>query len=181
MELGELLEDVLSKVRKLLSRGVSLILVGPMPRHPEKCCLDTNSHMDSGYSPDEFTRMCYLMSTYMVGVLRQKNVKVLHPGEIFGWGEMPEVTSFVGLDGVHLNDAGERTVREIIQRRVNANKLEREKAEAEGSLGIGASTESMAEEGTEAADGSSFARFASGMVANGFHFDKPVFGLAGDL
>ena len=39
----------------------------------------------------------------------------------------------------------------------------------------------MAEEGAEAADGSSFVRFASGMVANGIHFDKPVLGLAGDL
>ena len=35
---------------------------------------------------------------------------------------------FVGYDGVHLNDSGEQAVRDIIQRRVHANKLEREKA-----------------------------------------------------
>ena len=83
IELGEIMEDLLLRVCKLLSQGVSVLLVGPMPRHPEKCCLDTNHLMDSGYSLDEFTRMCYLMSTYMLGILQQKNVKVLHPGEIF--------------------------------------------------------------------------------------------------
>ena len=182
MELGELMEDVLSRVRKLLSEGCqSIILVGPMPRHPEKCCLDTNSHMDSGYSPDEFNRMCYLMSTYMVGILRQKNVKVLHPGEIFGWGEMPDVTRFVGPDGVHLSDAGERAAHGIIRGRVNANKLEREKAEADGSPGNGASFESVAEEGKEVPDGSRFVKFAAGMVARSIHFSKPKFDLAGDF
>ena len=64
--------------------------------------------MDSDFSPDEFTRMCYLVSTYMVGVLKQENVSVLHPGEIFEWGEKPDIMRFVGHDCVHLNDAGER-------------------------------------------------------------------------
>ena len=75
----------------------------------------------------------------------QKNIKVLHPGEIFGWGEKPDVMCCVGFDGVHLNDEGERAVRDIIQRRVHANKLELEKAEVEGSLGTGAGPESTAE------------------------------------
>merc|ERR1740128_268475 len=99
----------------------------------------------------------------------------------FGWGEMPDVTRFVGPDGVHLNDAGERAAHGIIRGRVNANKQEREKAEAEGSPGNGASPESVAEEGKEAPDGSSFVRFAAGMVARGIHFSKPKFDLAGDF
>ena len=136
-ELGEILADLLLRVSKLLEQGKSILLVGPMPQHPEKCCLDTNHHMESGYSPDEFTQMCFLVSTFMVGILRQKNATVLHPGEIFGWGEKPDVMRFIGFDGVHLNDAGERAVRDIIQRRMHANKLERKKAEWKDPLALG--------------------------------------------
>ena len=78
---------------------------------PRKVCLDTDHHMQARYSPDEFTWICYLVSTYMVGILWQKNATVLHPGEIFRWGEKPDVMRFVGIDGVHLNDEGERAVR----------------------------------------------------------------------
>ena len=74
-----------------------------------------------------------------------------------------------------------RAVRDIIKRRVQANKVEHEKAEVVGSPGTGAGPESTAEGGAKATGGSSFAEFAKVMVANGFHFDKPIFGLAGDL
>ena len=152
-ELGELLADLLSRVSKLIQQGKSILIVGPMPRHPEKCCLNMDHHMQAGYSPDEFTRMCYLVSTYMVGILQQKNATVLHPGEIFGWSEKPDVMRFVGIYGVHLIDEGKRAVRVIIQRRVHANKVEREKAEVAGSLGTGDGPESTAEGGAKATEG----------------------------
>ena len=71
-----------------------------------------------------------MVLTYMVEILRQKNVSVLHPGEIFGWREKPEIMKFVGPDGVHLNVDGEGSVHEIIERQTQAFKLEREKAVA---------------------------------------------------
>ena len=180
-ELGELLADLLSKVRKLLSKGKFMLIVGPMPRHPERCCLD-NSHMDSDFSPDEFTRMCYLVSTFMAGVLKQKNVSVLHPGEIFGWGEKPDIMRFVSHDGVHLNDAGERAVRSIIQGRLHAFKLEREKAkEKVKSMDCGAGPDRPVERSEGVLEASQFVGFAGMMVANGLSYSKPKSSLAGDL
>ena len=132
-----------------------MLIVGPMPRHPEKCCLDTY-HMDAGFSPYEFTRMCYLVSTYMVGILKHKNVAVLHPREIFGWGKKPDIMRLVGLDGVHLNDVGEQAVRSIIQRKVHPFKVEREKVKMEGSMDCGAGPEGAAEKGEKVPGASSF-------------------------
>ena len=124
-ELGELVDDLLPRVSKLLQQRESILIVGPMPRHPERCCLAAD-HMQARYSPDEFNWMCYLISTYMVVILRQKNVTVMHPREIFGWGEKLDVMRFVDIDGVHLNDEGERAVRDIIQRRVHEQSRMRE-------------------------------------------------------
>ena len=179
-ELGELLADLLSKVSKLLKQGKSMLIVGPMPRHPEKCCLNSN-HMDAGFSPDEFTRMCYLVSTYMVGILKHKNVAVLHPGEIFGWGEKPDIMRFVGHNGVHLNNVGEQAVRSIIQRRVHVFKVGREKALKDGSMYCGAGPEGAAEKDEEVPEASKFADFAGMMITNGLSYSKPMSSLAGDL
>ena len=180
LELGELLVDLLSRVRKLLSKGKSMLIVGPMPRHPERCCLDSN-HMDADFSPDEYTRMCYMASSFMAGVLKQENVFVLHPGEIFGWGEKPDIMRFVGPDGVHLNDAGERAVRSIIQRRLRAFYIEREKVEQGKSMDCGADPEGSVEKKEEVLVASQFAAFAGMMVANGLSYSKPMTSLAGDL
>ena len=122
-----------------------------------------------------------MVSTYMVGILRQKNVAVLHLGEVFGWGEKLDVMSFVGPDGVHLNDDGERRVRGIIQRNVHAFKTEREKASLAGSTGGGVGPEGAAEKGKEVSKASSFASFAGVMIANGISHSKPLYSLAGDL
>ena len=149
-----------------------MLIVGPMPRHPERCCLD-NSHMDADFSPDEYTRMCYLVSTYMVGVLKQENAFVLHPGEIFGWGEKPDIMWFVGHDGVHLNDAREQVVHSIIQRRLRAFYLERMKAEQEKSMDCGANPEGSVEKKEEVLVASQFAVFAGMMVANGLCYHIP--------
>ena len=138
--------------------------------------------MDSDFSPDEYTRMCYLVSTYMAGVLKQKNVSVLHPGEIFGWGERPDIRRFVGHDGVHLNDAGERAVRSIIQGRLHAFKLERVKAEEQDkSMDCGAGPDGPVEKSEGVLEASQFVGFAGMMVANGLSYSKPKSSLAGDL
>ena len=82
--------------------------------------------------------------------------------------------------GVHLNDDGEQRVREIIQRKVHAFKIEREKASLAGSTGGGVSLEGAAEEGKEVA--SSFASLFLGMMtACGISYSKPLYSVAGDL
>ena len=74
--------------------------------------------MESGFSPSEYTRRCYLISTFLVTYLESRNVSVLHPGEIFGWNEEPDIMSFLNQDGVHLNVAGERAISSILRRRI---------------------------------------------------------------
>ena len=88
---------------------------------------------------------------------------------------------FVGPDGVHLNDAGERAVRNIIQRRLRAFYIEREKAEQGKSMDCGADPEGSVEKKEEVLVASQFAAFAGMMVANGLSYSKPMTSLAGDL
>ena len=107
---------------------------------------------------------------------------VLHPGEIFGWGEKPDIMRFVGHDGVHLNDAGERAVRSIIQGRLHAFKLERVKAkEQDKSMDCGAGPDGPVERSEGVLEASQFVGFAGMMVANGLSYSKPKSSLAGDL
>ena len=87
----------------------------------------------------------------------------------------------VGHDGVHLNDAGKQAVRSIIQRRLRAFYIEREKVEQGKSMDCGANPEGSVEKKEEVLVASQFAGFAGMMVANGLSYSKPKSSLAGDL
>ena len=116
-EVERLLDDVIARVKKISKHRSSIILVGPQPRHPERCCGDV-SHLPQDFSPSEFTRLCYMVSTFLVCALEQKNLYVLHPGEVFGWGREPATRNYVGPDGVHLDGGSEQRILDIISRRM---------------------------------------------------------------
>ena len=116
-EVEILLNEVITHVEKLSKQRSSIVLVGPQPRHPERCCGDV-SHLPQDFSPTEYTRRCYLVSTFLVSALEQENLYVLHPGEVFGWGREPATRNYVGPDGVRLDGGSEQKVKDIISRRM---------------------------------------------------------------
>ena len=180
-EVDDLLTDVLSRVSKLLEQGGYVILVGPMPRHPEACC-SNSTHMMHGFSAADYTRRCYLVSTFLVMALQQKNISVLHPGEIFGWGESPDIIHSLRDDGVHLNGEAADRARNIIERRVAAFTRDRAEAARVESVEDRASKEAKDGEGDLQA-GEYCEPFLATMQALGQNsaFVKPGPKVAGDL
>ena len=88
----------------------------------------------------------------------------------------------LALTIVHLNDNGERRVHGIIQKKVHAFKIEREKAALAGSTSGGASLEGVAEKGKEVSKASCFASpFLGMMTASGCSYSKLLYSVAGDL
>ena len=136
-EVNDLLVDVCRRVNQLaVQRKGQVIVVGPMPRHPSRCC-DDNEHMQKGFVSSDYTKRCYLISSFLELVLEQKNIYVLHPGQVYGWDREPAVSKVVANDGVHLNDDAKRRVMKIIVDRLDSFQHVPESTEADTSKDAG--------------------------------------------
>ena len=136
-EVQDLLIDVCRRVNQLAAqRKGQVIIVGPMPRHPSRCC-DDNDHMQKGFVCTDYTKRCYLISSFLELVLEQKNIYVLHPGQVYGWDREPAVSKVVANDGVHLNDDAKRRVMKIIVDRLDSFQHVPESTEADTSKDAG--------------------------------------------
>ena len=76
--------------------------------------------MPLGFLGSEYTRRCYMGSTFLVHTMERENIYVLHPGQVFGLNREPSVWNFLEEDGVHLSEASERCVKRIILNRMKS-------------------------------------------------------------
>ena len=145
-EVNDLLVDVCRRINKLAAqRKGQVLLVGPMPRHPSRCC-DDSDHMQMGFTCSDYTKRCYLVSSFLKQVLEPENIYVLHPGQVFGWGREPAVSKMVINDGVHLNDEAKKRVMRIIIDRMDTYKHVPRSAESATSSIAGTNTVEEAED-----------------------------------
>ena len=94
----------------------------------------------------DYTKRCYLVSSFLELVLERKNIYVLHPGQVYGWWREPAVRKVVANDRVHLNDEAKRRVMQIIVNRLDSFQHVPRSAESNTSTNAGTNTVEEAED-----------------------------------
>jgi len=99
-ELVSLIKRLIELVATLKDMGTSVILICPMPRHFTPCC-GNEAHFGRKFPHEDYLKTVYELSTFVKVLPDLKNVVILHPGEVIGWGR-PSEKRVVNEDGVHL-------------------------------------------------------------------------------
>jgi len=99
-ELVSLIKRLIELVTTLKDMGTKIILICPMPRHFTPCC-GNEEHFGRRFPHEDYLKTVYELSTFIKVLPDLKNVVILHPGEVVGWGRPSEKRVVLG-DGVHL-------------------------------------------------------------------------------
>ena len=99
-ELVSLIKRLIELVTTLKDMGSKVILICPMPRHFTPCC-GNEEHFGRRFPHEDYLKTVYELSTFIKVLPDMKNVDILHPGEVVGWGR-PSEKRVVNEDGVHL-------------------------------------------------------------------------------
>ena len=99
-ELVLLIKRLIELVTTLKDMGSKVILICPMPRHFTPCC-GNEEHFGRRFPHEDYLKTVYELSTFINVLPDMKNVDILHPGEVIGWGR-PSEKRVVIEDGVHL-------------------------------------------------------------------------------
>ena len=99
-ELVLLIKRLIELVTTLKDMGSKVILICPMPRHFTPCC-GNEEHFGRKFPHEDYLKTVYELSTFINVLPDMKNVDILHPGEVIGWGR-PSEKRVVIEDGVHL-------------------------------------------------------------------------------
>ena len=102
-ELVSLIKRLIELVAELKDKDTKVILVCPMPRHFTPCCGD-EAHFGSKFLHEDYLKTGFELSMLLKVLPELKDVVVLHPGEVVGWGR-PSEKRVVLEDGVHLKDS----------------------------------------------------------------------------
>jgi hypothetical protein len=105
-EIKKLVWEMVECKQKLEQAGYGVIVVGPLVRYPKPCC-DISGHLPDGFTPEDYLYRVYQLAFFMLAINELKDVPVIHPGEIFGWGEDAKPDRILSkeileTDGVHL-------------------------------------------------------------------------------
>ena len=106
-EIIELVEEVISCKAHLETMGYEVIIVGPLVRYVKGCCKGDNGHLPDGFTPGDYLLRVYTLAHFLLAINELKDVPIVHPGEIFGWGEDARPARIIEekileTDGVHL-------------------------------------------------------------------------------
>ena len=104
-ETVSLLNEWTQIVKVLTEKSPRIIVVGPQPRYPVKCC-DDGDHFPKEYDGQEYAKDCYDLASFMAMQMVMEGVFMVHPGDVFGWGT-PSVGDLLSSDLVHLNAQGQ--------------------------------------------------------------------------
>ena len=102
MELVTLIKRLIELVAELKDKGTKVILVCPMPRHFTPCCGD-EAHFGKKFPHEDYLKTVFELSTFLQVLPEMRDVVVLHPGEVVGWGR-PSEKRVVHEDGLHLKE-----------------------------------------------------------------------------
>lgn len=102
--------------------------------------------MPLGFKCSEYSRRCYIVSSFLELAMEKENIYVLHTGQVYGWDREPAVNQIVKKDGVHLNNDAERRAKRIITERIDRFQHVPEPTESASGSNAGANKADAAED-----------------------------------